>query len=66
MAVCNEMKKGDLFYCKSCNLEMRVEKPCDCDNEDDMVGTHCSVPLQCCGKPLIKKQKHYSEDNSGW
>ena len=55
MAVCNEMKKGDLFYCKSCNLEMRVEKPCDCDNEDDMVGTHCSVPLQCCGKPLIKK-----------
>ncbi|MCG8532846.1 MAG: hypothetical protein MI749_19615 [Desulfovibrionales bacterium] len=57
MAVCNELKKGDVLWCKSCNLELRVEKTCECGNDDDMIGTHCSVPLQCCGMPMEKKDQ---------
>ncbi|WP_197498765.1 hypothetical protein [Halodesulfovibrio spirochaetisodalis] len=54
MAICNEMKKGDIYYCSSCHLEIKVEKTCACKNDGEM-DQHCSVPLQCCGKPLKKK-----------
>ena len=31
MASCAEMKKGDVYYCKDCGLEMTVTKECkDC------------------------------------
>ena len=52
MADCTEMKEGDLFVCQSCGLELQVTKACSC-----IVGeqTSCTVPLQCCGKDMIKK-----------
>lgn len=52
MASCVGMKKGDIFICKTCGLELEVIKACNC-----MVGQKfaCSVPLQCCGKDMIKK-----------
>jgi hypothetical protein len=52
MANCSEMKKGDLFLCKTCGLELQVTKTCSCGAGGK--GT-CSVPLQCCGKDMAKK-----------
>jgi hypothetical protein len=51
MANCVEMKKGDLFVCKSCGLELQVSKACTCGAGS----ASCTVPLQCCGKDMIKK-----------
>ena len=52
MASCVEMEKGDIFVCKTCGLELKVTKTCSC-----IVGKEitCTVPLQCCGKDMIKK-----------
>jgi hypothetical protein len=46
------MKEGDLYFCESCGLELKVAKPCTCTpgKEDS-----CTVPLQCCGKEMKKK-----------
>ena len=51
MAICHEMKQGDVFYCEACGLELRVEKTCSCGTGED----GCTVPLQCCGKDMTKK-----------
>ena len=52
MANCADMKKGDIYYCKSCGLELEVSKPCTCGSG----GEHaCTVPLQCCNKDMTKK-----------
>ncbi len=51
MANCGEMKKGDFFVCKTCGLELQVSKVCTCGTGE----ASCSVPLQCCGKDMIKK-----------
>ena len=54
MAICSEMKKGDVYFCRSCHLELKVERTCECRDEGT-VEVKCSVPLQCCGKPMEKK-----------
>jgi hypothetical protein len=51
-ANCSEMKKGDVFYCATCGLELQVQKPCTCGSAS---GPSCTVPLQCCGKDMKKK-----------
>ena len=50
MAICHEMNVGDVFFCESCGLELRVEKTCGIGEDA------CSVPLQCCGKDMKKKK----------
>ncbi len=52
MANCADMKEGDLFVCDACGLELRVEKACTCSSGEEGA---CSVPLQCCGKDMVKK-----------
>jgi hypothetical protein len=52
MASCIEMEKGDIFVCKTCGLELQVNKACSCIAGKDI---SCIVPLQCCGKDMIKK-----------
>jgi len=52
MANCSDMKKGDIFLCKTCGLELQVSKACSCGTGGK--GT-CTVPLQCCGKDMTKK-----------
>jgi hypothetical protein len=51
MANCGDMKEGDLYYCESCGLELRVTKTCSCGSGG---ADACSVPLQCCGKEMKK------------
>ncbi len=52
MANCGDMKKGDIYLCKSCGLELQVKKTCSCGSEGKDA---CSVPLQCCGKDMTKR-----------
>jgi hypothetical protein len=52
MANCSEMKKGDVFVCDSCGLELKVTKGCTCDIDDEDA---CSAPLQCCGEDMVEK-----------
>lgn len=52
MANCAEMKKGDLFTCKICGLELQVIKTCSCNAGEEV---SCTVPLQCCGQDMGKK-----------
>lgn len=51
MANCGEMKKGDVFVCNNCGLELQVSKPCTCGSS----GHACSVPLRCCDRDMMKK-----------
>ena len=53
MANCADMKKGDVYVCKTCGLELQVSKTCSCGSGSEAA---CSVPLQCCGKDMVKKQ----------
>lgn len=52
MTNCADMKEGDVLVCDDCGLELRVEKACTCSAGDEEA---CSVPLQCCGKEMVKK-----------
>jgi hypothetical protein len=52
MANCVEMIEGDLFVCEICSLELQVVKTCSCTIGEEV---SCTVPLQCCGKDMIKK-----------
>ena len=52
MANCADMKEGDLFVCESCGLELTVNKACSCGSGGE---GECAVPLQCCGKDMVKK-----------
>lgn len=52
MANCCDMKEGDVFVCNQCGLELKVSNPCSC--EPGEAGS-CNVPLQCCGKEMVKK-----------
>jgi hypothetical protein len=61
MPSCNEMKKGEVYYCGECGLELKVVKECKdakkdaetcaCCGEDDIC---CDIT--CCGEPLSKKK----------
>ena len=53
MAVCSEMKAGEVYACESCGLELQVVKTC-ADEEEGACG--CSEAITCCGKPLALKQ----------
>lgn len=60
MASCHEMKKGEIYTCPDCGLELQVvseckdagnDGACACGGEDEH--EHCNI--SCCGKPLVKK-----------
>ena len=52
MADCAEMKKGDIYRCEKCGLELKVTRTCSCTSGEE---ASCASPLQCCGKDMIKK-----------
>jgi hypothetical protein len=52
MANCCDMQEGDRFVCETCGLELKVAKPCNCKPGEPEA---CNVPLQCCGKSMVKR-----------
>ena len=46
------LKEGDLFAYDAYGLELQVENACTCSAGEEGA---CGVPLQCCGKDMVKK-----------
>jgi hypothetical protein len=60
MPGCHDMKKGDIYVCGECGLELKVTRQCkDATKGADACGCGCEddicCDLECCGKPLVKK-----------
>jgi len=59
MTSCHDMKKGDVYVCETCGLELEVVAECrdhgapaeDCACHDE--GNPCT--FSCCGQPLARK-----------
>ncbi len=58
MSTCLEMKKGDIYSCDTCGLEMQVTKVCEGEGEQSC-GMHGEEKDECtficCGEELKKK-----------
>ena len=54
MAICFDMKEGDLFVCEVCGLELTVKKACTCESN---ATKKCTVPLQCCNQEMKKNKE---------
>jgi len=60
MLSCHDMKKGDIFTCKDCGLELQVIK--ECDETETSADECCCSPqanpctFSCCGKELLRKK----------
>ncbi|MGA1868387.1 MAG: hypothetical protein ACMUJM_07550 [bacterium] len=61
MPGCHDMKKGEIYMCEDCGMELQVIKECK-DIETDAAECGCHIEdetcsIECCGKPLIKKNE---------
>jgi hypothetical protein len=57
MVTCNLMKKGDIYMCKECGIQIQVLEECDkakISSYECSSGSGCS--FTCCGEDLVKKQ----------
>ena len=55
MPNCHEMKKGNLYVCEECGLELEVAKEC----EEYGISTKCGCEpctFICCGRELRLKE----------
>lgn len=55
MLHCHDMKKGEIYYCEECGLELKVMKECtECCGSDDCEET---CKFSCCGEDLKLKEE---------
>jgi len=56
MAHCHDMKKGEVYVCQECGLELKVVK--ECREAETPAEQCCCTPCQfvCCGEELVKKR----------
>ena len=49
---CHDMKKGQVYYCPDCGLEIKIVNECKqcCGDEDN-----CGCSFSCCGSDLKLK-----------
>lgn len=56
MMHCTDMKKGDVYYCDECGLELQVIKECrGCGTSEDTC-EHVECRFVCCDKFLKPKK----------
>jgi len=59
MPSCHEMRKGEIYVCEDCGLELQVIKECEDSGTpvEDCGCEPCSnvAEFSCCGKPLVEK-----------
>lgn len=59
MLSCHNMKKGEIYVCEECGLELQVVKECeDAETPAKECGCHPEADpctFSCCGKDLVKK-----------
>ena len=57
MVSCNMMKKGEVWGCKECGIEIEVIRECD---KAEISSYECSseggCSFTCCGEDLVKKK----------
>jgi hypothetical protein len=54
MIDCSEMKKGQIYGCEDCGLELQVIQECkDCGPEGSCAVSECT--FKCCGQELKLK-----------
>ena len=57
MADCSTMKKGEIYVCLNCGIELQVVRECDADRCPSHQGTQSGgCTCSCCGEELVKKQ----------
>jgi hypothetical protein len=57
MVTCNLMKKGDIYMCRECGIQIEVLEECDkakISSYECSSGSGCS--FTCCGEDLVRKQ----------
>jgi len=56
MPLCKDMKKGQIYLCEDCGIELQVVAECDeCGSETgECVQETCT--FECCGKELVLKK----------
>ena len=59
MPNCHEMKKGEIYVCKDCGLELQVIKECkDVGKPAEECGCHTTAgpcTFSCCGQDMVKR-----------
>jgi hypothetical protein len=59
MPSCHDMKKGEVYICKDCGLELQVVKECkDAGTPAEACACHTDAgpcTFSCCGADLVKK-----------
>ena len=61
MPNCHDLKKGEIYTCPDCKMEIQVIKEC-CDPSEASPDSPCFQPsskentLACCGQEMQKKQ----------
>ena len=61
MSSCHDMKKGEVYTCGECGLEVQVVAECrDVGKPASECGCHGAeeemCEISCCGKPLAKRE----------
>jgi hypothetical protein len=56
MGKCHTMKKGQIYMCETCGLQLKVVSECNecCSHSDDPDEDHCD--FYCCGESLTLKK----------
>ncbi len=50
---CHDMKKGQVYACETCGLEIKILSECtECCNDEDQ----CGCSFTCCGDDLTLKE----------
>jgi hypothetical protein len=58
MSGCTDMKKGDIYVCDECGIELQVIKECEHSGSGEGAACHddgSDCGFMCCDKPLRKK-----------
>jgi hypothetical protein len=58
MPTCHDLKKGEVYVCGDCGLEVQVTRECDCDESESRCA--CTTDdnacvFTCCGEEMKKK-----------
>lgn len=60
MPSCHEMKKGEVYACKDCGIELQVVNECkDAGTPAEECACHTgegACSFSCCGGELVKKE----------
>ena len=57
MSNCHEMKKGEIYTCEDCGIELEVVKACK-DVDKPAETCNCETnEFTCCGSGLVKKEQ---------